>query len=114
MCICGIINYPYFYVRARVRTNEKSKDYVPPHKIVWKVFTFGDICAWIYSIIWAPVFLFITLNLIGPSIIENLSDIYATAEDYKMPIHVYISIFTLLILGPVGSDVIRVLVNKKF
>jgi hypothetical protein len=114
MCMSGIAAYIYLYVRALARTDENNEHYVPPQKIVWKVFTIGDICAWIYYIIWAPVFLFITFNILGPSILEYLSNPYATSEDYKAPLHVYVLVIVLLTLGPVGSDAIRILVNKKF
>jgi hypothetical protein len=114
MCISAIVTYPYFYVRASARTNKNSKSYVPPEKIIWKVFTAGDICAWVYAIIWMPVFLFVCINIAAPSIIANLSNPYATSDDYKMPIYVYLPIFIFLILGPVGSEIVRIFVNKKF
>lgn len=114
MCISAIVTYPYFYVRASARTSKSSKYYVPPEKLVWKVFTVGDICAWVYAVIWLPVFLFLCINLAAPSILKNLSNPYATSDDYKMAVYVYVPIFTLLIMGPVGSEMVRIFVNKKF
>jgi hypothetical protein len=114
MCISAIVTYPYFYVKASARTIKSSKYYVPPEKIVWKVFTVGDICAWVYAIIWMPVFLFVGMNIAASSILEDLSNPYATSDDYKMPIYEYVPIFILLILGPLGSEIVRIFVNNKF
>jgi hypothetical protein len=58
--------------------------------------------------------IFVCINIAAPSILGNLFNPYATSDDYKMPIYAYIPIFTLLILGPIGSEIIRIFVNKKF
>lgn len=69
---------------------------------------------WAYAIIWMPVFLFVCINIAAPSILGNLSNPYATSDDFKMPIYAYVPIFTLLILGPVGSEIVCIFMNKKF
>lgn len=115
MIVSAIVAYPLIYIKALGRTMKSSKYYVPPEKRVWSVLTMGDICAWIYVIIWMPVFLFIGFNIAAPSMIEyDLANPYAPSEDYKMPIYEYVPIFILLILGPLGSEIVRVSVNKRF
>ncbi len=56
MIITELVTYPLIYVKALGRTHKSSKYYVSPEKRVWSILTIGDICAWIFIIIWVPVF----------------------------------------------------------
>ncbi|VYU51430.1 hypothetical protein [Clostridium tertium] len=61
----------------------------------------------------ASIFL-IGMNITAPSIDAYLSNISLTSEDYKMPIYEYVPLIILLIMGPLGSEIVRVFVNKRF
>lgn len=110
MIITAIVTFPLCYMMAYFRTNPSHRHYVPQQKLVWKALTLGDIAAWIYIIIWVPAFLFICINVLYPTLYAYLSNPYSNREEIKIPVFLYVLIFT----GPVGSDLVRIIINKKF
>lgn len=108
--ITALVTFPLFYMRASSRTNPGHKHYVPPEKLVWKVFTRGDIWSWIYAVLWVPVFFLAGIYIADPVIYAYLSNPYASREELKMPVIIYV----LLFAGPVGAELIRIYINKKY
>ncbi len=104
--IWAILSYIALYMNALKRTWPKHRYYVPPEKRAWKVFTIGDIYAWIYLIIWLPVTLFLC------TIISVPFEFSSNMEE--LPIYIKFPMYLLFLAGPVGGSLIRIYVNKKY